>query len=56
MGNYGLDTNMDLPPQELVEQDFQLYCDHCNQPTLRPEHAHYRCSNCGQRTSCCEGM
>lgn len=32
-----------------------LTCDFCGMPALKPEHAHYKCSNCGARTSCCEG-
>ncbi len=23
---------------------------------MKPEHAHYRCHNCGQRDACCEGV
>lgn len=33
----------------------ELLCDNCLYK-LRPEHAHYKCDNCGARTSCCEGI
>ena len=32
-----------------------LMCDACGEFALKPEHAHYKCTNCGARTSCCEG-
>lgn len=28
-------------------------CPHCG-AGMRPEHAHYRCSGCGWRDSCCD--
>jgi exosome complex RNA-binding protein Csl4 len=28
-------------------------CPHC-EGEMRPEHAHYRCENCGWRDSCCD--
>ncbi|MDA8284484.1 MAG: hypothetical protein M0Z42_14570 [Actinomycetota bacterium] len=28
-------------------------CPHCG-GTLEPEHAHYRCRDCGWRDSCCD--
>jgi hypothetical protein len=40
-----------IPPEHL---DWSVICGHCYHP-MRPEHAHYRCHNCGERDSCCEG-
>ena len=40
-----------IPPENL---DWSVICGHCY-GVMRPEHAHYRCSNCGERDSCCEG-
>lgn len=34
--------------------DETVLCDGCFQP-MTPEHAHYKCWNCGNRTTCCEG-
>lgn len=34
--------------------DLSTQCGHCGGP-MRPEHAHYRCTQCGQRDSCCDG-
>jgi hypothetical protein len=34
--------------------DLSTQCGHCGGP-MRPEHAHYRCTACGQRDSCCDG-
>ncbi|MDH3682982.1 MAG: hypothetical protein OEV40_23890 [Acidimicrobiia bacterium] len=28
-------------------------CPHCDAP-MAPEHAHYRCTGCGWRDSCCD--
>ncbi|OWY63174.1 hypothetical protein B7486_54515 [cyanobacterium TDX16] len=36
------------------ECDLSLQCLHCG-GVLREEHAHYRCTRCGQRDSCCDG-
>lgn len=35
--------------------DTSTNCVHCGHE-MRPEHAHYRCDNCGQRDACCEGV
>lgn len=32
-----------------------LFCDACQFYPIQPENAHYKCPNCGARTSCCEG-
>jgi len=29
-------------------------CEWCGGPMV-PEHAHYKCRQCGQRDSCCDG-
>ncbi|WP_421120297.1 hypothetical protein ACE2AJ_02945 [Aquihabitans daechungensis] len=34
--------------------DLSTQCGHCGGP-MRQEHAHYRCTTCGQRDSCCDG-
>jgi len=34
--------------------DVSTQCGWCGGP-MRPEHAHYRCTSCGQRDSCCDG-
>ncbi|HWJ64707.1 MAG TPA: hypothetical protein VNS19_22225 [Acidimicrobiales bacterium] len=34
--------------------DLSTQCGHCGGP-MRQEHAHYRCTRCGQRDSCCDG-
>lgn len=31
-----------------------MTCLYCYEQ-MRPEGAHYRCDNCGQLTTCCEG-
>jgi hypothetical protein len=41
------------PPQR--QDDCSTLCGHCYHQ-MRPEHAHYRCYNCGERDSCCEGV
>jgi Zn finger protein HypA/HybF involved in hydrogenase expression len=33
----------------------ELTCMWCGYNPIQPEHAHYKCPNCKQRTSCCEG-
>lgn len=40
-----------VPPEHV---DWSVICGHCY-GVMRPEHAHYRCYNCGERDSCCEG-
>ena len=46
---------MDLDKNTTVQPlNFDTLCPHCYFP-MRPEHAHYRCHNCGERDSCCEG-
>lgn len=30
------------------------FCPFCERDTMRPEHAHYRCRECGWRDSCCD--
>ena len=37
-----------------VDCDLSTQCGHCG-GAMRPEHAHYRCTQCGQRDSCCDG-
>ncbi|HVX58626.1 MAG TPA: hypothetical protein VG964_02725 [Candidatus Saccharimonadales bacterium] len=39
--------------EESVEEG--LVCDVCGHFPLKPEHAHYVCSECGYKTKCCEG-
>ena len=34
--------------------DLSTICGWCGGP-MRPEHAHYRCTRCGARDSCCDG-
>ena len=34
--------------------DLSTQCGHCG-GAMRPEHAHYRCTECGNRDSCCDG-
>jgi hypothetical protein len=34
--------------------DTSTQCGWCGGPMV-PEHAHYRCVECGQRDSCCDG-
>ncbi|HEV7720307.1 MAG TPA: hypothetical protein VGO60_03440 [Iamia sp.] len=34
--------------------DLSTQCGHCGGP-MAPEHAHYRCTVCFQRDSCCDG-
>jgi hypothetical protein len=40
------------PPERLC--DLSTQCGWCG-GVMRPEHAHYRCTACGQRDSCCDG-
>jgi hypothetical protein len=52
-------SNAALAPSEQAgatgrECDLSLQCLHCG-GDLRQEHAHYRCTQCGQRDSCCDG-
>jgi hypothetical protein len=35
--------------------DTSTQCIRCGSD-MTPEHAHYRCYNCGERDSCCEGV
>ena len=42
-------------PKTAQTMDFSTLCPHCY-GAMRPEHAHYRCHNCGERDSCCEGV
>lgn len=35
--------------------DTSTQCVYCG-GELRPEHAHYKCVDCGQRDACCEGI
>ena len=35
--------------------DTSTQCVHCG-CEMAPEHAHYRCHNCGNRDACCEGV
>lgn len=35
--------------------DTSTLCIHCGHE-MTPEHAHYRCHNCGERDACCEGV
>jgi predicted RNA-binding Zn-ribbon protein involved in translation (DUF1610 family) len=35
--------------------DCSEQCVHCG-ARMRPEHAHYRCPQCGSRDACCEGV
>ena len=37
-----------------AEPDLSTTCLHCG-AQMRPEHAHYRCPECGWRDSCCDG-
>jgi tRNA(Ile2) C34 agmatinyltransferase TiaS len=39
---------LNLPPHV----DLSTVCPHCLHQ-MTPEHAHYRCTNCGQRDACC---
>ncbi|HUW01939.1 MAG TPA: hypothetical protein VMW08_06295 [Acidimicrobiales bacterium] len=41
-------------PVGAVICDLSTQCGHCG-GAMRPEHAHYRCTQCGQRDSCCDG-
>ena len=36
------------------EPDLSTQCEWCGGP-MREEHAHYKCTQCGQRDSCCDG-
>ena len=40
---------------EIDAVDTSTQCIHCGDE-MSPEHAHYRCPNCGNRDSCCEGV
>ncbi|WP_436796269.1 hypothetical protein [Actinospongicola halichondriae] len=50
------DTEPQAPPapENHASCDLSTQCWHCG-GQLRPEHAHYRCTQCGQRDSCCDG-
>jgi len=39
----------------IVLPDTSTQCIRCGHD-MTPEHAHYRCYNCGERDSCCEGV
>jgi hypothetical protein len=45
-----------VPPREPADRkqacDLSITCPTCQIP-MRPEHAHYRCAQCGYRDSCC---
>lgn len=38
-----------------ISCDTSTQCIHCG-GELIPEHAHYKCKECGQRDACCEGV
>lgn len=42
------------PAPPVAPCDLSTQCGHCGGP-MRPEHAHYRCTLCGERDSCCDG-
>ena len=44
------ETEEELYPK--YEEEEGELCPDCLHP-MRPEHAHYRCPNCGYRDSCC---
>ncbi|QXC61753.1 hypothetical protein KSP35_02600 [Aquihabitans sp. G128] len=44
----------DVAPAGTGFCDLSTQCGHCGGP-MRQEHAHYRCTRCGQRDSCCDG-
>ena len=47
--------DLDEPPVETNPYcDLSTQCTFCGGP-MREEHAHYRCTMCGQRDSCCDG-
>jgi hypothetical protein len=49
------DTVLGAPsPAAGAACDTSTQCGWCGGP-MRPEHAHYRCTSCGQRDSCCDG-
>jgi hypothetical protein len=45
-----------IPPRDPADPkracDLSITCPTC-QISMRPEHAHYRCPQCGYRDSCC---
>lgn len=38
----------------VTSEDAMVQCEWCGGEML-PEHAHYKCTECGQRDSCCDG-
>lgn len=45
------------PYAELVkEKVLELFCEVCGHYPLEPVHGHFRCSECGMQTKCCEGI
>jgi hypothetical protein len=44
---------VDEPPACRPPQATFAWCPMCDGP-LVPEHAHYRCTGCGWRDSCCD--
>lgn len=43
-----------VEPLQPAACDLSTQCGHCGGPMV-PEHAHYRCTICFQRDSCCDG-
>ena len=61
MQDENLNIQLRSPINLIVDEDIDklsqaLVCDFCNYYPIEPEHAHFRCPNCKQRTSCCEGI
>ena len=59
----GKPENVERPPSTLASEladaqtprgtcDLATTCPNCN-TLMQPEHAHYRCTTCGYRDSCC---
>lgn len=42
----------DVADDPVKQCDLSTTCPNCNSQ-MQPEHAHYRCSECGYRDSCC---
>jgi hypothetical protein len=51
----GDETETKATPSRCELSPFAIFseCPHCG-GEMRPEHAHYRCSACGWRDSCCD--